>query len=175
MKEILRLFSIFLFCFVLVCLIVEPRAEEEELLTDDNLTVLKICEEVIHLFKHFPDSVWPGYDLSNLPFIVYVPERFVLLFNVDQEIEGFTSYPEKWPDLGTKVLYHPGQYKNLVGQLVFNFEIGDKKMVAVGFPQKFPESFEFLEAFLFGHIVHEAFHQFQYDTFGEIPWEREER
>jgi len=31
------------------------------------------------------------------------------------------------------------------------------------------------EVELFGYIIHEAFHQYQHNTFGEIPWEREQR
>ena len=162
-------------CLSLLLSPLESKIYENNSLSDDEYTVLKVCEGIIHLFKHFPDSVWPGYNLAERPFIVYVQGKWVLLFNSDQRIEGFTSCPEGWPDLGTNVLYHKGQYKDLVGQLVFNFQAGNIKTVAIGFPQKLPESLNLLEARLFGHVVHEAFHQFQYENFGEISWEREER
>lgn len=168
----------FFFSFLCLFLLFSPLESkicENSSLSDDEYTVLKICEGVIQLFKHFHDSVWAGYNLAKQPFIVYIPGKWVLLFNTDQKIEGFTSCPEGWPDLRTNVLYHQGQYKDLVGQLAFDFPVGNIKTVAIGLPQKLPESLDFLEMRLFGHIVHEAFHQFQYEKFGEIAWEREER
>jgi|GEM_PF-808145 len=175
MRSFLKPFCFAFLCFFLMLSHVESKNWEKQPLSDDEYTVLKVCEGVFQLFKKFPDSIWPGYNLAERPFIVYVQGKWALLFNTNQKIEGFTSCPEGWPDLGTNVLFHQGQYKDLVGQLLFNFQVGDIKTVAIGFPQKLPESLKLLEARMFGHIVHEAFHQFQHDNFGEISWEREER
>jgi hypothetical protein len=144
-------------------------------LSNYECTVLKICEGVIQLFKQFPDSVWPGYNLAERPFIVYIPGKWALLFNYTHDIDGFTAYPEEWPDLGTNVLFHKGKYQGLVGQLIFNFKVDTLKTLAIGFPEKFPELVQNLEVKAFGYIVHEAFHQYQHESFGNIPWAREEK
>lgn len=137
--------------------------------------VLKACEGLIHLFRRNPDSIWPGYNLADRPFLVYVPEKWALLFNFPDRADGFEAYPSDWPDLGVRVLYHPGRYRDLAGQLQFDFPLGEKKVVAVGFPESLWENRDRPDADVFAFIVHEAFHQFQNETFGEIPWEREER
>ena len=92
-------------------------------LSEEDYTALGMCEGVIQLFKQFPDAVWPGYNLAERPFMFYMPGRWALLLNYSGEIEGFTPYPEDWPDLGTEVMLHEGQYKDLVGQLAFNLQI----------------------------------------------------
>lgn len=144
---------------------------KKEKLSDQDLNALKVCEGVIQLFKQFPDSVWPGYNLAKRPFIFYMPER-AFLFNYSKEIEGFTAYPKDWPDLGTSVLVHAGQYNNLAGQLYFDLRIDTVDVVAIPFVEK-------TNVELFGYIVHENFHEYQqygeHSTFGEIPWEREEK
>jgi len=148
---------------------------EEIIPTDYEYTVLKICEGIIQLFKHYPAEIWPGFNLCEMPFIVYIPGKWALLFNYPGEIEGFNDYPEDWPELETRVLIHKGHYKNLVGQLVFDYEIGNIKTVAIGLPTEPPAQFSNPEVTLFAFIVHEAFHQFQREKFGEIPWAREEK
>jgi hypothetical protein len=161
----------FLFPVLLVLIISPPFFAEDlktEKLSEADYTALKICEGVIQLFKQFPDSVWPGYNLAQRPFIVYMPEKWALLFNYSKETDNFTSYPTDWPDLGTQVLFHSGQYKDLAGQLVFDFPIDTLKVAAVPHTGK-------SEVELFAFIVHEAFHQYQGSAFGEIPWEREEK
>jgi len=168
MKTVVRSF---LFPVLLVLIISPPLFAEDlktEKLSEADYTALKICEGVIQLFKQFPDSVWPGYNLAQRPFIVYIPDRWALLFNYSKETEDFTSYPKDWPDLGTQVLFHSGQYKDLAGQLVFDFPIDTLKVAAVPLTGK-------SDVELFAFIVHEAFHQYQGSAFGEIPWEREEK
>ncbi len=139
-------------------------------LSDEDLTALKICEGVIQLFKQFPDSIWPGYDLAKKPFIFYMPER-ALLFNYPKPAEGFTAYPADWPDLGTAVQVHDGQYDNLTGQLYFDLRIDTVDVAAIPYLDK-----PVVELFAF--IVHENFHEYQqygnHPAFGEIPWAREE-
>jgi hypothetical protein len=107
--------------------------------------------------------------------MVYVPDKWALLFNCAHDVEGFSTYPDDWPDIGRPVLYHPGKYGTLVGQLAFDFVVDSIVTCAVGLPEKFPESFENPELAVFSYIVHEEFHQYQHACFGEIPWAREER
>ena len=139
-------------------------------LTDNDYAALSICEGVIRLFQAESSRIWPGYNLADRSFIVYIPGRWALLFNGAPDAEGFSSYPKEWPNLGINVLYHQGQYRDLIGQLAFGFEVGKQKVVAVGFPEKRADAI-----YLFGFLVHEAFHQYQDEKFGDIPWEREER
>jgi hypothetical protein len=137
-------------------------------LTEDEFHVLNACKDVIQLFEEYPDSVWPGYDLSEQPFIVYVPEKWALLINYSKEADGFKSYPDDWPKIGENILYHEGQFKDLAGQLAFYLSVDTIRVAAVGFHGH-------SESELFKFIVHEVFHQYQYENFGEIPWEREQK
>ncbi|TSA27186.1 MAG: hypothetical protein D4R68_06090 [Ignavibacteriales bacterium] len=142
-------------------------------LTKNEITVLKTCEGIIQLFKKSTNNIWPGFDLSKRKFIIYFPGKWTLLFNQTSLVEGFEQYPKDWPDLGCPVLVHKGQYKDLIGQLVFDLPIDTFKTVAIGFPE---EMINLLSSWvLFGNYIHEAFHQYQSEMFGEIPWEREER
>jgi hypothetical protein len=144
-----------------------PALQGLELSPEDS-DALGICRGVIHLFQQFPDAVWPGYNLAERPFIFYMPGRWALLLNYSGGPEGFTPYPQDWPDLGTEAMLYEGQYGGLVGQLAFNLPIDSVKVVAVGFQERSPLD-------VFGYIVHENFHQYQFGAFGEIHWEREER
>lgn len=168
LNRIAQLLLLSALCLLFTCSALLAQGFKTEKLSKEDYTALKICEGVIQLFKQFPDSVWPGYDLAKRPFIVYIPEKWVLLFNYSQETDDFTFYPKDWPDLGTQVLFHPGQYKDLAGQLVFDLPIDSVKVAAIPFTGK-------SEVELFAFIVHEAFHQYQGSAFGEIPWEREEK
>lgn len=168
MKIMLRFFFVFvLFTSFLFALPFAVNLKSEEL-TDSDYTVLKVCEGVIQLFQQMPDSVWPGYDLAQRPFIVYVPEKWALLFNYSKQTDGFTAYPKDWPDLGTDVLFHKGQYKHLAGQLAFEIPIDTVMVAAINFTDEDVVKF-------FGYVVHENFHQYQFRAFGEIPWEREQK
>lgn len=166
-RTVVRL-SIFAGVLAFVLSALFARNLNGEQLTQDDYTALKVCEGVVQLFKEFPDSVWPGYDLSQRPFLFYMPGKWALLFNYSHETDGFTSYPEDWPDLGTDVLFHQGQYKNLAGQLAFELSVDTVKVTATNYSKKPVVD-------LFAFIVHENFHQYQFHAFGEIPWEREER
>lgn len=167
-----------LVCFTVIVLlagITSASCRPEGTLTANEYDILKVCQGVVRLFANHPEDIWSGYNLSERPFMVYVPGKWVLLFNCSHDLEGFGSYPADWPDMGTRVLYHRGTYKNLVGQLAFDVEVDSIVTFAVGLPEKFPESFDNPELAVFSYIVHEGFHQFQHDSFGEIPWAREER
>jgi hypothetical protein len=168
LKGIIQLLMFSVLCLLVSYSILLAKALKTEKLSEADYTALKVCEGVIQLFKQFPDSVWPGYNLAQRPFIVYMPEKWALLFNYSKETDNFTSYPKDWPNLGTQVLFHSGQYKDLAGQLVFDFPIDTLKVAAVPLTGK-------SEVELFAFIVHEAFHQYQGSAFGEIPWEREEK
>ena len=172
MKTILKFFHIFILCFLFYSAISFINKSQSEELTDSDYTALKVCEGVIQLFQEYPDSVWPGYNLAQKPFIVYVTEKWALLLNYSEEIDGFLKYPEDWPDLGTDVLFHKGQYKHLAGQLAFNVPVDTLMVAAVSYTGED-------EVYFLGYVVHENFHQYQqygkHPAFGEIPWEREQR
>lgn len=160
-------------CFLLS--MIHNDASAGDGMTKNEYTVLKVCEGVIQLFKQSKDAVWPGYNLAREPLMVYIPKKWVLLLNCSRPVEGFTEYPRDWPDLGCTALIHRGEYKDLIGQLAFDFQVDTFKTVAIGIPEENLDSLASPELWLFGLIVHEAFHQFQSESFGEIPWEREER
>ncbi len=137
--------------------------------------VLEDCRSIVTMFKSDPSTVWPGYNLAEQTYLVYVPKKWVLLFNPPTPVDGFMACPEGWPQFGTKVLYHEGSWGDLIGQLAFDFEIGGVKTVAIGLPED-PQGLPSpTDVYLAGYIAHEAFHQFQSGHFGEIPWQREER
>ena len=117
----------------------------------DDLTVLKVAETVVQVGLQFPDSIWPGYNLDQIPLIMYIPDWWVLLLNAPPLADGFLDYPETWPDLQTHVLYHPGQYKELAGQLAFNVQVDSVAVAAVAFTGQKTRSF--LE-----YVFHENFH-----------------
>ncbi len=142
--------------------------QSSEKLSSNDYKALKICEGVIELFRQLPDSVWPGYNLAERPFLFYMPERWALLVNYSNKTNGFTGYPEEWPDLGTDIQYFQGKYNDLAGQLAFNVPIDTVKVAAVPFWEKTTVE-------MFGFIIHECFHQYQYNTYWETHWEREEK
>jgi hypothetical protein len=144
-------------------------------LSDYERMTLEVCRSVVKMFRANPSAVWPGYNLAEQTFLVYIPKKWVLLFNPPERIDGFAVCPEGWPELGTKVLYREGSYGDLIGQLAFDFEIGGVKTVAIGLPEDPEDMPTPTDVYLAGFIVHEAFHQFQAGHFGEIPWQREER
>jgi len=151
-----------------------PAAPVRSLSEYETLT-LSACRAVVSAFRANPDAVWPGYNLADETYLIYLPEKWALLFNPAGDVEGFAAYPKGWPELSTKVSYHNGSYGDLVGQLAFDFEVGGAKTVAIGLPEDPKGLPSPLDVYLAGFIVHEAFHQFQAAHFGEIPWQREER
>ncbi|UCF06542.1 MAG: hypothetical protein JSV33_05815 [bacterium] len=160
---------------VVLTFLVAPTVEAGEELSRDEYTILRICEGVVRLFERKAEAIWPGYSLAEQSFLVYVPERWALLFNSDTAVNGFETCPRDWPDLDANVLYHEGTYGELVGQLVFDLSLGEITTVALGIPEDFSKRIENPEVEAFAYIVHEAFHQYQRGAFGEVPWAREEK
>jgi len=160
---------IFVFLFILFSSNI-IFSQEKYILDSVDYKALKTCEGVISLFKQYPDKVWKGFDLSKMPFLFYIPDKWVLVFNYEKNIEDFQKYPADWPDLGTNVQIHFGKYKDLGGQLGFDYKLDTINIVAIPFLYK---NFSLLDLFAF--IVHESFHQYQSYTFGEIGWKSEER
>lgn len=142
-------------------------AQNDKQLNDDEITVLKVSETVVRLGWQFQDSIWPGYDLSTMPLMIYIPDKWALLLNAPPSVDGFTDYPDKWPDLQTNVLFHAGTFEDLRGQLAFNLEIDSLTITAVS-----PLGRD--ERSMLEYVIHENFHQFQNQEFGEITWRREE-
>ncbi len=163
-------FALFLIAAAAVC----SSGTATAALSQDDESALRVCEGVIQFFEQHPDVVWPGYSLAERPFVVYVPGRWAVLLNHHGEVDGFGPPPEEWPGLGTSVLHHAGQLGNLVGQLAFYHEVGDLTTVAVGLPGEFSLPVDEAERRYFGYVVHEAFHQYQYEVWSEVPWAREQ-
>lgn len=144
-------------------------------LTPHEIAVLKCTAAAVRLFQERPGAVWPGYDLARQPFLVYIPEKWALLVNPPGEVEGFAAPPAGWPEIGTKAVYHAGTYRDLVGNLVFDFPVAGVKVAAVGMLEEMASGQASPVAFFTDYLIHENFHQFQSQAFGEIPWAREER
>jgi hypothetical protein len=174
----LRVFQLAAALLVPACAAQTQSAPAASLEPTDLIT-LQVCEGILHLFQDSPDAVWPGFDLSSRPFVVYRPNRWALLLGHRGEAPGFGAYPSTWPELGFPTFFHAGRYENLSGQLVFGFPVGDKNAVAVGIPDDLsavPGAGNVpAEAFLLGYIVHESFHQYQMEHFGNVESPSEER
>ena len=128
---------------------------------------LRTIAAVVTVFKTSRDSVWPGYDLSLRPFLVYRPGQWAVVLNPPGDIEGYQPYPKSWPQLAAPALLHLGATPGLVGQLEFDFPLGSATTVAIPLADNLPEQALARARSLFAFVVHEAFHQFQRATFGE--------
>ena len=151
------------------------RASRGPELSEHELAVLKSCEGIVRLFERSSERIWPGFDLSRRPFVVYIPGRWTLLVNPPDGAKEFGILPADWPPLGIRAGYLAGSYRDLVGQLAFDLEVGTAKTVALGLLDGQFDALGTKTPAMLGFIVHEAFHQYQGESFGEIPWEREER
>jgi len=136
---------------------------------------LRTISAVVAVFRASRDSVWQGYDLSLQPFLVYRPGRWAVVLNPPGEIEDYRPYPESWPRLGARALLHIGATPGLVGQLEFDFPLGPITMVAIPLPDDLPDHAVARARSLFAFVVHEAFHQFQRSSFGEVNEPSEEQ
>ncbi len=136
---------------------------------------LRTMNAVVTVFKASRDSVWPGYDLSLQPFLVYRPGQWAVVLNPPGPIEGYQPYPESWPRLGAPALLHQGATPGLVGQLEFDFPVGPVTMVAVPLADDLRGQARARARSLFAFVVHEAFHQFQRSAFREVNEPSEEQ
>ena len=100
---------------------------------------LRAIAAVVTVFRASRDPVWPGYDLSSQPFLVYRPGQWAVVLNPPSKIEGYQPYPESWPRLGAPALLHLGAIPGLVGQLEFDFSVGSITTVAVPLADNLPE------------------------------------
>jgi len=100
--------------------------------------------------------------------MVYVPGEWALLINYPRTPQGFMPFPSEWPSIGTQAWLYPGEYNNLAGQLAFAVDVDSIRVSAVPLMDKPDEE-------MLAFLIHETFHEYQYDAFGEIPWAREEK
>ncbi len=170
----MKSFLIFLF-LVLGLLLGRSNLLGQTNLKSEEQTLLKVVTAIHFTFKQYAKEIWPEYDLSNQPYIAYMPDNFVLYLNARHAPPGFVPYPQDWPATGARAFVHFGVYQNLVGQFALNFKIDSVTTFAMGLPKNLLFSFDDPEYMLLSSTIHEGFHQFQQQHFGEIPWAREEQ
>ena len=141
----------------------------------EKLTLLKVVAGIQFTFTNCADEIWSGYDLSTQPYIAYLSGEFVLYLNARHAPADFKPYPSDFPPLGTIAFIHEGPYRDLAGQFAFDFQIDSITTFAMGLPKSLLFSLENPSLVLLGSTIHEGFHQYQHNHFGEIPWAREER
>jgi hypothetical protein len=140
----------------------------------DSVDVESIAA-VASLFQESHDSVWPGYDLSSQPLLIYRPGQWAIVLNPPEDVAGYGPYPASWPPLGAPALLHPGAIGGLVGQLEFDYQVGSTTTVAIPIADNLPDQPQPRVRALFGFVVHEAFHQFQRSAFRGVDEPSEER
>jgi len=163
-----------LFVTIIAFLFFHEKSLSQSGLTRETRTLLEVVAGINFTFKEYSKEIWPGYDLSSQPYLVYIPGDFVLYLNYSGIPKGFKAYPEEWPFLGEPTAVRFGSYKNLVGQFAFDFQVDSIKTFAMGLPKDLIFSLENPAYSLMSTIIHEGFHQYQRNHFGEIPWAREE-
>lgn len=138
-------------------------------LTSSDSLAIEAVSNVIGLFSLVGDAAWPGFDLARHPFITYMPERWALLVNAPVPVDAFAEYPADWPPLDAQAAVRTGPLGTLVGQLVFDLDLGS--FVTLAIPLSGPASQDRRGAIGngFTFIAHEAFHQYQHDEFVSIP------
>ena len=160
---------------MLVCVPAAVAQEVEFHPSRLDSTDLRTINAIVAVFRESPDSVWPGYDLSLQPFLIYRPGRWAVVLNLRGDIEGFQPYPKSWPQLGAPALLRLGGTPGLVGQLEFDFPVGTARVVAIPLADNLPEQTLARAQSLFAFVVHEAFHEFQRAAFSMAGETSEER
>jgi hypothetical protein len=160
--------------------LIAPGQQPRQPARDDESTSESIALDstatVLQFFKDTSDQIWPGFDLTTRPLLIYIPEKWVLFLNPPGPVEGFTEYPDSWPQLGCPALVHRGRYENLVGQLAFEFQIGGHRTVAIPLAEGLlPDGSRRPRLHWFSFIVHESFHQHQRETFASVEGEGQEQ
>jgi hypothetical protein len=138
-----------------------------------DIATLKVCDRMMRLFRADADRIWPGYDLSVRPLIIYRPNKWALLLNEKQATDGFSTLPPGWPEM-PQAQYHPGPYRDLVGQLGFDIPVASGRAAAMPVSDTYMRN-STDSAHLFAFVVHENFHQFQDEVFTETDSLNEER
>ncbi len=139
------------------------------ILAPSDSLAIEAVSNVIDFFSLVGGAAWPGFDLARHPFIAYLPERWALLVNAPVPVEAFADYPADWPPLDAQAAIRMGPLGTLVGQLVFDLDLGS--FVTLAIPLSGPASQDRRGAIGngFTFIAHEAFHQYQHDEFLSIP------
>ncbi len=156
------------FCLFFNATCGDVAAAEPPELTEQGARLLRICRGAVSLSREYSDSIWPGFTMADYPFLSYVPGEWAMLVNYPHQPDGFLPFPADWPDIGTPAWLYPGEYNNLAGQLSFYVAVDSIHVAAVPLLEKPDDE-------MLAFLIHETFHQYQYDTFGEIPWAREEK
>lgn len=167
-----------IFTIIIIIVALSPKSfnQSENQFSELESTLLVATGEIVKLFRKEHYVIWPGFDLSKQPFAVYIPGKWILLVNTNKKINGFIDYPKDWPKLYTDAIIHFGSYKDLTGQLQFDYDFDSIRTVVVGFPEDYYANIdEEAKINIFGFIIHEAFHQYQHNSFGQISWSREEK
>ncbi|NOY61179.1 MAG: hypothetical protein GXO75_19895, partial [Calditrichaeota bacterium] len=162
------------FLAIVFTLFLNTHLFSQKTFSAEKQTLLKVVTGIHYTFNYFADKIWPGYDLSKQPYIAYMPNDFVLYLNGSHAPKGFVPYPSDWPNTDTRAYIHYGVYRNLIGQFAFDFKVDSIITFAMGIPKDLLFSFKNPTYMLFSSTIHEGFHQFQHNHFGEIPWAREE-
>jgi hypothetical protein len=161
-------------CLCLAAASAPALAQDVPRPSPDDSSSLGAVAAVVDVFRHSQGAFWPGYDLSIQPFLVNRPAQWAVLVNPRGTAAGFAPYPALWPPLGAPALLRTGPIEGLVGQLVFDYPVGDPTVVAVPILTETARQLGSAWRYLFAFIAHEAFHQFQHSTFREIDTPAEE-
>ena len=172
LKPAARKFSLFVFLLILPLNYLFPN---DLPLNREAKIILKTAAAVQVVFQTCKQEIWPGYDLSGTPYLLYLPDAFCLYLNPVSKPAGFETYPADWPQIGSKALIYKGRYPGLSGQFSFNFKLDSLKLFAMGLPPEIVLTQENPALSFFGTTVHEGFHYFQAGHFGPVPWAREEQ
>jgi hypothetical protein len=149
-----------------------PARHRPDSLTAEEVLALRTAAAVVRLGSLPASSgIWPGYDAASRPLLLYVPDRWAVLLNAPAIPEGFTAYPADWPRLGASAALHRGPLGDLAGQLAFDYDVAGVRVAAIPFLPTMLNAP--VQAFAF--VVHEAFHQYQRERFGEVESGSEER
>lgn len=112
---------------------------------------------LVAVFRAGGQPLWPGYDLSRQPFLVYGPD-WALLVNPRGVPPGFEAATLPGDIDAAR---HCGALPGLAGQLAFDYQLGDDTVAAIPLTADLPP------VYALGFVVHEAFHQFQHAHFAE--------
>lgn len=175
MRQSLQTKPVYVLALLFTAVFLPPLARRMTRLSREAFTLLEVAAAIHASFESCGADIWPGYDLSKTPYLLYLPQKLVLFLNAPFKPEEFQAYPSSWPDLRTTAFLHRGPYRDLVGQFSFDYPIDSLSVFAMGMPTEILFSTEHPALTLFRTTVHEGFHHFQAHHFGEIPWAREER